>query len=171
MIHNVCYDIFFYLTFLRLSQYMGTIYKFLYFLYFSVTEKANILSNLFKLKDNHLTLENPLDMNLVTDNSPTIWSNKNGWKIAETEWVAKYVISERLPTHLDHYIKSFLYGIIEASTTLSYTFTFMETIQTVINATEFDTLTGNDIINNSSMSASNSSSPKINITYGKSILR
>ena len=136
-----------------------------------MTEKANILSNLFKLKDNHLTLENPLDMNLVTDNSPTIWSNKNGWKTAETEWVAKYVISERLPTHPDHYIKSFLYGIIEASTTLKYTFTFMETIQTVINATEFDTLTGNDIINNSSMSASNSSSPKINITYGKNILR
>lgn len=162
---------FFYLTFLRLSQYMGTINNFLYFLYFSVTEKANILSNLFKLKDNHLTIENPLDMNLVTENSPTIWSNKNGWKIAETEWVAKYVISERLPTHPDHYIKSFLYGIIEASTTLKYTFTFMDTIQTVINATEFDTLSGTDIINNSSMSASNSSSPKINITYGKNILR
>ena len=160
MIHNVSYDIFFYLTFLRLSQYMGTNNNFLYFLYFSVTEKANILSNLFKLKDNHLTIENPLDMNLVTENSPTIWSNKNGWKIAETEWVAKYVISERLPTHPNHYIKSFLYGIIEASTTLKYTFTFMDTIQTVINATEFDTLSGTDIINNSSMSASNSPSPK-----------
>lgn len=135
-----------------------------------MTEKANILSNLFKLKDNHLTIENPLDMNLVTDNSPTIWSNKNGWKTAETEWVAKYVISERLPTHPDHYIRSFVYGIIEASTTLNYTFTFTETIQTVMNDTDFDTLNDTDIINNSSMSASNSSSPKLNITYGKTCI-
>ena len=137
--------------------------------FFSVTEKANIVSNLFKLKDNHLTIENPLDMNLVTENSPTIWSNKNGWKIAETEWVAKYVISERLPTHPDHYIKSFLYGIIEASTTMNYTYTVVETIQTVINNTEIDTLNGTDMIDNSSISASNSSSPKMNITYGKNV--
>ena len=140
-------------------------------LYLTVTEKAHIVSNLFKLKDNHLTIENPSNMNLVTENSTIVWSNKNGWNIADTEWVATYVIKGPLPKDENntHYIRSFVYGITEASTTMNYTYTVMETIQTIINNTEFETLNGTDMIDNSSISASNSSSPNMNITYGKNM--
>ena len=141
------------------------------FLYFTVTEKANIVSSSFKLKDNHLTIENPSDVSLVTENYPIVWSNKNGWNIADTEWVATYMIKGQIPKDENntHYIRSFVYGITEASTTMNYTYTIVETIQTVINNTEFDMLNGTDMIDNSSISASNSSSPKMNITYGKNM--
>lgn len=136
--------------------------------YFPVIEKANIQTNLFKLKDNHLTIENPSDMNMVTENSPIIWSNENIWKVAETEWVAKYVLKERPNSDSDHYIKSFVYGIIEASTTLNYTFSYLETVETIINNTEFDTLNTTNNLDNSSLGDLNSSLPVINITYGNS---
>lgn len=57
----------------------------MFYLSFSVTEKANILSNIFKLKDRHITIENPIDMNLVEENSPVVWSNYKHWKVADTE--------------------------------------------------------------------------------------
>lgn len=126
-----------------------------------MTEKANIQTNLFKLKDNHLTIENPSDMNVVRENSPIIWSNENRWKLAETEWVAKYVLKERPNSDSHHYIRSFVYGIIEASTTLNYTFSYLETVETIINNTEFDTLNTTNNLDNSSL-------PIINITYGNS---
>lgn len=109
-----------------------------------MTEKANIVLNIFKLKDNNLTIENPSDVSLVTEHSPIVWSNQNGWNIAESKWEAKYMINGPLPTDENntHYIRSFVYGIIEASTTMNYTYTVVETIQTVINNTEFDTLNG-----------------------------
>lgn len=139
--------------------------KFIFYLSFSVTEKANILSNIFKLKDRHITIENPLDINLVKDNSPVVWSNYKHWKVAETEWVAKYVLKERPHTDPNHYIKQFVYGIIEASTTLNYTYTTIEVVETVINGT--DLLNDTNILNGTTYGLNDTSLPIINVTYGK----
>lgn len=130
-----------------------------------MTEKANILSNLFKLRANHLTIENPSDMNLVEENSPIVWSNSKRWKEAETEWVAKYVLKEKPHTDPNHYIKQFVYGIIEASTTLNYTYTTIDVVETVINRT--DLLNDTNILNGTTYGLNDTSLPIINVTYGK----
>lgn len=128
-----------------------------------MTEKANILSNLFKLRANHLTIENPSDMNLVEENSPIVWSNSKRWKEAETEWVAKYVLKEKPHTDPNHYIKQFVYGIIEASTTLNYTYTTIDVVETVINRT--DLLNDTNILNGTTYGLNDTSLPIINVTY------
>lgn len=130
-----------------------------------MTEKANILSNLLKLRANHLTIENPSDMNLVEENSPIVWSNSKRWKEAETEWVAKYVLKEKPHTDPNHYIKQFVYGIIEASTTLNYTYTTIDVVETVINRT--DLLNDTNILNGTTYGLNDTSLPIINVTYGK----
>lgn len=137
----------------------------MFYLSFSVTEKANILSNIFKLKDIHITIENPLDMNLVEENSPVVQSNYKHWKVADTEWVATYVLKERPHTDPNHYIKHFVYGIIEAFTTLNYTYTTIEVVETVVNGTY--SLNDTNNLNGTTHGFNDTFLPIINVTYGK----
>ncbi|XP_062599618.1 uncharacterized protein LOC134261186 [Saccostrea cucullata] len=99
-----------------------------------MTEYADILDNLFKLKHNHHVLTNPSD-SVDPGPHPVVWSNYKDWNIVETIWNAKYVIKERLHTDKDHYIRKFVYGIINASTTLNYTSIVWDTVKTMLNTT------------------------------------
>lgn len=49
-----------------------------------------------------------------------IWTKLTDWKTAETKWDATYVPQDVPPSLTDHYIQSFLYGIVHAKTTLKY---------------------------------------------------
>lgn len=85
-----------------------------------MTEHASILSNWFNLRDKHDVLNNP--SNTVNPGMyPTVWSNYGGWSIAETVWSAQYVIQSGQNYDTSHYVKAFVYGIIEASTYLKFT--------------------------------------------------
>jgi hypothetical protein len=75
-------------------------------------------------------------------------------------WNAKYVIKERLPTDPSHYVKQFIYGIIEASTTLNYTYTVWEALKTIINTTDTTNST------NSTTETNSTAFPAVNVTYG-----
>lgn len=87
---------------------------------FAVTEHADIVSNWFNLRHNHEVLNNP-SHNVDAGPHPVVWSNYGGWNIAETVWNAKYTVKQKLPiTNSSHYIKAFVYGIIEASTELNF---------------------------------------------------
>lgn len=92
-------------------------------LYFLVTDQANIVSNWFNLRHQHEVLNNPVGT-VDVGSHPTVWSNYGGWSIAETVWNAQYIIKSRLDISPSHYIKNFVYGIIEASTILNFTHTF-----------------------------------------------
>ncbi|XP_078321865.1 uncharacterized protein LOC111103999 isoform X3 [Crassostrea virginica] len=85
-----------------------------------MTEHADIVSNWFNLRHNHEVLNNP-SHNVDAGPHPVVWSNYGGWNIAETVWNAKYTVKQKLPiTNSSHYIKAFVYGIIEASTELKF---------------------------------------------------
>ncbi|XP_056015772.1 uncharacterized protein LOC125675332 [Ostrea edulis] len=120
-----------------------------------MTEYADILDNLFKLRHNHYVLTNP-SHSVDPGPHPVVWSNYKNWNLAETEWNAKYVIKERLPTNESHYIKQFIYGIIEASTTLNYTYTVWDVLKTSVNITD---------TTNSSIESNSTVDPVFNVTY------
>lgn len=92
-----------------------------------MTEQASILSNWFNLRDRHRVLNNP--SNTVNPGThPIVWSNYGGWNLAETAWSARYVMQSRPDYNASHYVKTFLYGIIEASISLKFTQTYTNEI-------------------------------------------
>lgn len=94
-----------------------------------MTEQASILSNWFNLRDRHDVLNNP--SNTVNPGThPIVWSNYRGWNLAETAWSARYVMQSIPYYNSSHYVKTslFLYGIIEASTSLKFTQTYTNDI-------------------------------------------
>ncbi|XP_061176007.1 uncharacterized protein LOC133184958 [Saccostrea echinata] len=123
-----------------------------------MTEYADVLQNLFTLKHDHQVLTIPSN-SVDPGPHPVVWSNYKDWNLAETEWDAKYVSKGRLDKDKDHYIKAFVYGIIDASTTLNYTYTVLDLVKTIINTTDkMDQ-------SNSSTESNSTTEPIINITY------
>ncbi|XP_061176006.1 uncharacterized protein LOC133184957 [Saccostrea echinata] len=98
-----------------------------------MTEYADILENLFKLKHNHHVLTNP-SHSVNPGPHPVVWSNYKDWTLVETVWNAKYVIKERLHIDENHYIRQFVYGIIDASTILNYTYTILDPVNTTTDS-------------------------------------
>lgn len=135
-----------------------------------MTEYADIVSNCFNLRHKHDVLNNPSGT-VDAGPHPIIWSNYGGWDLAETVWNAQYVIKERLHKDSSHYIKGFVYGIINASTVLNFTKIVMEPVVTFFNTTEFvnETMITNQTFeaDNTSIDANNASSMDSNITWGK----
>lgn len=85
-----------------------------------MTEQATILSNWFNLRDKHDVLNNPSNT-VDPGTQPPVWSKYGGWNLAETAWSAQYVMQSRPNNNKPHYVKTFVYGIIEASTYLKFT--------------------------------------------------
>lgn len=119
-----------------------------------MTEHANIVSNWFNLRHKHHVLKNPSG-SVDAGPHPIVWSNYAGWNLAETVWNAQYVIKERLDTNSSHYIKTFVYGIIGASTVLNFTQNVVESVITYYNRTEW---TNDTSFSNQTLAAGNVSS-------------
>nr|XP_034332757.1 uncharacterized protein LOC105327902 isoform X2 [Crassostrea gigas] len=133
----------------------------------TMTEHANIVSNWFNLRHKHYVLNNPSGT-VDAGPHPIIWSNYGGWDLAETEWVAKYTNDKIRPTNSSHYIKEFVYGIINALTVLNFTKTVMEPVVTFFNTTYFEneTMVSDQTFGaeNTSIVANNTSSMEFNVT-------
>ncbi|XP_061177042.1 uncharacterized protein LOC133185758 [Saccostrea echinata] len=122
-----------------------------------MTEYADILQNLFKLKDNHHVLTTP-SHSVDPGPHPVVWTNYKDWNLAETKWDAKYLLKERPHSDEDHYIKAFVYGIIDASTTLNYTYTVLDPLKNINTTDTMDHF-------NSSTESNSTAEQVFNITY------
>lgn len=132
-----------------------------------MTEYANIVSNWFNLRHKHYVLNNPSGT-VDAGPHPIIWSNYGGWDLAETAWDAQYVTKDQIEHNSSHFIKEFVYGIINASTVLNFTKTVIEPVVPFFNTTN-ETMISNQTFKteNTSIDANKTSSINFNVTFGK----
>ncbi|XP_062576068.1 uncharacterized protein LOC134237945 [Saccostrea cucullata] len=87
-----------------------------------MTEYADILDNLFKLKHNHHVLTNP-SHSVDPGPHPVVWSNYRDWNLAETVWTAKYAtIGGYLVMENREQIISETHYLVGTTKTLQYVF-------------------------------------------------
>lgn len=85
-----------------------------------VQDYADIKYSMCTLKiGNSKKLDNPSDPNEISSKK-VMWTKETGWSMAETRWDAQYNLQESPPDLTDHYIQTFVYGIVSAMTTLLY---------------------------------------------------
>lgn len=90
-------------------------------LFILVQDYADIKYSMSTLKIVNLKkLDNPSNPNEISS-TEVIWTKETGWSTAETKWDAQYKLQETPPDLTDHYVQTFVYGIVSAMTTLQYT--------------------------------------------------
>lgn len=117
------------MQYLTENMYTKRLFKLMYrfclkkymILFILVQDYADIKYSMSTLKIGNLKkLDNPSNPNEISS-TEVIWTKETGWSTAETKWDAQYKLQETPPDLTDHYVQTFVYGIVSAMTTLQYT--------------------------------------------------